>query len=196
MARLYVLKSRDDRSCICTSNLEDLSTSEGSHALETAPELASGGTDSLKTQNQVSFTQDSPIPAKEQANELEASVMVRFHVLKSRVEDSNSMSSKGHVLDGVGFAGNGIDAPEGESFDVNTNLVMRLSSCNAMEKSSPKDHQEIQPLVAYRFGNQPSTDHSDGFSSDWEHVKEGGTCRTNFEILRARVNDWMNAYMV
>ncbi|XP_061364059.1 uncharacterized protein LOC133307548 [Gastrolobium bilobum] len=175
MAKFHVLKARIDKSCIDdAANMEEPS--------DIAGKLAPSGRDN---QNQVNFCQDSPILGKTKADsDYEASVLARFHILKSRVEDSSSISSVGDLLDGVGFAGKGMDntiitknASEGKSLDVDVNSsVMHLSSYLAVDKSIPKefhldleDIQETQPCGTYEF--QLPNYYSDGLASDWEHVE-------------------------
>lgn len=189
MARFHILKSRDEESCVNTANPEELPSSEASHAIDRVDKLASGQTERKILDN---FTQVSPIPDKNKGDDYVSSVMARFHVLKSRAEDTSSLSSEGQLLDGVGFAGNITDctitrnAPEGNGLDFSINpAMMHLSSYTAVEQSNSEDYhpdpeefhrdleddEEIQPRETYRFGIQLPTYYSDGFSSEWEHVK-------------------------
>ena len=171
LARFHVLKARVDKSCTNTVNLEELS--------DISVNLPPRGRD---CQNQVNFCQDYPIPGKNKAEDHDAYVMARFRILKSRVEDSSSLSSEDKLFDG--FAGNGMDdtvittkASEGESLDVHVNPSMvYLSSYAAVDKSIPKelhldleDHEEIQPCGTHEFDNQLPTD---GLALDWEHVEK------------------------
>ncbi|XP_047178993.1 flocculation protein FLO11 [Vigna umbellata] len=154
MARYQVLKARVDQSCIDTTKPEELSDMED----KSSPR----GTDN---QNAVSFCQDSPIPEKN-STDYEASVVARFHILKSRLEGSSSISLEGKQLDGVGSADKDMD-----------DTTVHLGSYIAMDKSIPEkfhqdldDSQEIQPCRTSEF--QLPNYYSDGFSSDWEHVEK------------------------
>ncbi|WVZ18578.1 hypothetical protein V8G54_005900 [Vigna mungo] len=154
MARYQVLKARVDQSCIDTSkpdeplDMEDKSSPRGSD-----------------NQNAVNFCQDSPIP-EENSTDYEASVVARFHILKSRLEGSSSISLEGKQLDGVGSADKDMD-----------DTTVHPGSYIAMDKSIPEefhqdldDNQEIQPCRTSEF--QLPNYYSDGFSSDWEHVEK------------------------
>lgn len=169
MARYQVLKARGDHQCVDTTNQEPLEISEKS---------APGGMDN---QNHVNLCQDSSIPENSRID-YAASVVARFHILKSRIEGSSSISSEGTLLDGVEFAGKVMDditiAKNISGGEIHANpAVAHLNSYAALEKSIPKkfhkdleDSQEIQPCEAWEF--QIPTFHSDGFSSDWEHVEK------------------------
>ncbi|XP_054797414.1 uncharacterized protein LOC129302500 [Prosopis cineraria] len=177
VARFHILKSRDEESCTNTANLEELPSSVVSHALNPADKSSYGLTDS---KNQATDF----IQVNKDDNYV-SSVMARFHVLKSRVEDSSSVLSEGQLLDGVGSAGNGTDytvmRDASETHSLNFCIsppIMHLSSYAAVELSTPKefhlnleDGQEIQPQGTHKFGVQLPTYYSDGFSSEWEHVK-------------------------
>lgn len=170
MARYQVLKARVDHSCIdTTTNVEE--------PLERADKSEPKGRDN---QIQVSSCQDLPVPEKN-GTDYEASVGARFHILKSRVEGSSSISSEGTLFDGVGFAGKEMDdttiaknVSEGKSLDVHVNpAVVNLNSYTSMDKSISnefhlclEENQEIQPSC------ELSTYSSDGFASDWEHVEK------------------------
>lgn len=181
MARFLILKSRDEESYGNSANPAELPSSEFSHAVEPADELASGQT---CRESQVKIT-EVPIPDKNNTDDHVSSVMARFHILKSWVEDSSSMYSEGELLDGLEFAGNGVNctiirnnASECHSLDVNKNpAMMHLSSYSAVEQSSSKefnlnleDDQENQTQGTYRFGTQVPTYYADTLSSEWEHV--------------------------
>lgn len=154
MARYQVLKARVDQSCLDTSkpdeplDMEDKSSPRGSD-----------------NQNAVNFCQDSPIPEKN-ITDYEASVVARFHILKSRLEGSSFISLEGKQLDGVGSADKDMD-----------DTTVHPGSYIAMDKSIPEefhqdldDSQEIQPCRTSEF--QLPNYYSDGFSSDWEHVEK------------------------
>ncbi|XP_028806615.1 uncharacterized protein LOC114761425 [Neltuma alba] len=177
MARFCILKSRDEESCASTANTEELPSSMVSDALNPADKSFYGLTDS---KNQATdFTQVN------KDDDYLSSAMARLRVLKSRVEDSSSVSSEGQLLDGVESAGNRTDCPitrdASEAHSSNVSIsppIMHLSSYAAVELSTPKefhpnleDAHEIQPQGTYRFGIQLPTHYSDGFSSEWEHVK-------------------------
>lgn len=165
IGRFRVLKTRADKSCINTANLEEPSDMADK-------KLAPRGKDN---QNQTNFYQDSPIPGKNKADN-ESSVMARFHILKSRVEveDWSPISPERELLDDTMVTR---DASEGTSLDVHVNpAAVHLSSYAAVEKSIPKEFpldlentQEIQPC---EDGNQLPTYYSDGLASDWEHVEK------------------------
>ncbi|XP_027367333.1 uncharacterized protein LOC113873417 isoform X2 [Abrus precatorius] len=173
MARYHVLKARVDKTHIDTCNLEEPS--------DIADKSAPGGRDN---QNLVDFCKDSPIPEKNKADS-EASVVARFHILKSRVDDSGSISSDGKLLNEVGSVGKGTNdttiaknATEGKSLDIHVNPGVHLNSYTAVDMSIPKefhldleDNQEIQPRGTYEF-QLPTYYYSDGLASDWEHVEK------------------------
>ncbi|KAJ1400588.1 hypothetical protein SESBI_29456 [Sesbania bispinosa] len=118
-----VLKNGVDKPCLNTTNLE-----------EPSDKLAPRG---RENQNQVNFCQDSPNP------EHEASVVARFHILKSRVEDS-----------------------KGKSLGVDLN-----SYTAAVEKSILKEfHLDLEDNQQIHDSQLP-TYYSDGLASDWEHVE-------------------------
>jgi len=172
MARYQVLKDRDDQLCIDTTNPEE--------PLDMADKSSPRGSDN---QNAVNFCQDSPIP-ENNSTDYEASVVARFHILKSRLEGSSSISLEGKQVDGVGSPDKDMDDEpiiktfEGKGLDVHENPAMvYLDSYFAMDKSIPEgfhqnlEHsQEIQPCRTSEF--QLPNYHSDGFSSDWEQVEK------------------------
>ncbi|XP_057457372.1 uncharacterized protein LOC130748206 isoform X3 [Lotus japonicus] len=166
MARYYVLKARADNPCVDTANLEEPSDSAG--------KLSPEGGDNQNQVNCGTFCQDSPVPAENKADDYEASVVARFHILKSRAEDSSSVSSQEKLSDGVGFSGKRMydssiseNASEGKRMNVDLN-----SSYAAVDKSISnefhvdlEDNDEVQPREL-----QVPTYYSDGLASDWEHV--------------------------
>ncbi|KAK7353457.1 hypothetical protein VNO80_18904 [Phaseolus coccineus] len=170
MARYQVLKARVvDQSCTNTTNPEE--------PLDMADKSSPGGSDN---QNAVNFCQDSPIPEKN-STDYEASVVARFHILKSRLEGLSSISLEGKQLDGVESADKDMDdttvakISEGKGLDVHENPTMvHLGSYIAMDKQEfhqdLEDSQEIQPCRTSEF--QLPNYYSDGFSSDWEHVEK------------------------
>ncbi|KAI4307014.1 hypothetical protein L6164_030250 [Bauhinia variegata] len=192
LARFHVHKSGLGDSCISTANTEEVLNSEVCQALDSAKKLASGLTES---QNLVNLSQGSLIDDKIKANDFEASVMARFHILQSRAESASSVCSEGQLLDGVGFASSGADctfigtASECKYLDVGMDPVMKhLTSCTTVDKSNLKefhldlkDNEEIQSPETCRFGNQLLTDDSDGSSSDWEDVKKEEFAGHNFK---------------
>jgi len=154
MARYQVLKARVDQSCIDTTKTEE--------PLDIADKSSPRGSDN---QNAVNFCQDSPSPEKN-STDYEASVVARFHILKSRLEGSSSMSLEGKQLDGVGSADNDMDdttvakKSEDKNLDVHENPAMvHPGSYIAMDKSIPEE---------FRHPNY----FSDGYSTDWEHVEK------------------------
>ncbi|KAK4277659.1 hypothetical protein QN277_015621 [Acacia crassicarpa] len=177
MARFHILKSRDEGSCTNTANIEEVPSSVVSRALNRADQSSYEPADSkLQATNFTQVNQD---------DDYVSSVMARFQVLKSRVEDSSSMSSEWQLLYGVESAGNRTDCTiirdASEAHSSNFSLsppIMHLSSYAAVEPPTPKefhayskDGNEIQPQGTSRFGIQLPTYYSDGFSSEWEHVK-------------------------
>ncbi|KAL2339531.1 hypothetical protein Fmac_007471 [Flemingia macrophylla] len=166
MARYQVLKARVDNSCTdATTNLEepfglvDKSEPEG-----------------RDNQNQVNSCQDSSIPENKETC-YDTSVVARFHILKSRVQGSSSISSEGTLVDEVGCKGMDDTAitknvSEDKGLDVHVNPAMvHLNSCTAMDKSIPKEfHLDLEENQE----SQPSCDStsSDDFASDWEHVEK------------------------
>ncbi|CAJ1974494.1 unnamed protein product [Sphenostylis stenocarpa] len=171
-ARYHVLKARVDHSCTDTTNPEE--------PLDMADKSSPRGSDN---QNAVNFCQDSPNPEKN-ITDYEASVVARFHILKSRHEGSSSISLEGKQLDGIGSDDKDMDDTtiskkiKGKS-DVQENpaALVLLKSYVAMGESIPEEFhqdlehsQEIQPCRTSEF--QLSNYFSDGFSSDWEHVEK------------------------
>ncbi|KAF1865353.1 hypothetical protein Lal_00004727 [Lupinus albus] len=160
IARFRVLKARAEKSCINTSNLEEPS--------DIADKLAPRERD-----NQINLNQDPPIPGKNKVD-YETSVMARFHILKSRVEDSSTISSERKLSDDDMIITND-DASEVNSFYAHVNPSGVLFT-----KSVPKeeyfldfdDHQEVPHCVTCEDVSQLPTYCIDGLASDWEHVEK------------------------
>ncbi|OIW15320.1 hypothetical protein TanjilG_10760 [Lupinus angustifolius] len=162
IARFRVLKARAEKSCMNTSNLEEPS--------DVADKLAPIERDNQK---QINLNQDSPIPGKNKAD-YETSVMARFHILKSRAEDSSTISSE-RILSDDDMAITKDDASEGNSFNAHVN-----ASGAVFMKSIPKeeyvldfdDRQEDLHRVTCEDVSQLPTYCIDGLVSDWEHVEK------------------------
>ncbi|KAI4338055.1 hypothetical protein L6164_016409 [Bauhinia variegata] len=127
VARFHFLKSQLGDSSISLTNAEELLSPEASQALDSTDKLASGVT-GIK------------------ANDFEASVMARFHILKSRAQSSSPKSSEGQLLDGVEFAGSGADcctirtASGSENLDEDIDPVVKyLTSSTSEDKSNLKE---------------------------------------------------------
>ncbi|KAJ7965227.1 Peroxidase [Quillaja saponaria] len=168
MARYHILSSRINNSV----DVDELSSSRvhpGLHEVNTAPE-AEG------SQTIHNVIQDSPVSGtKNKEEDFEVSVMARFHVLKSRIENSSCVCSEGQLLDVVGFAGSETDYPilrkgtDDESLDV----VMDTTEVkpNLMEfHLNVEEDQGTQSRETSSFSYQHPTNHCDSLALDWEHV--------------------------
>ncbi|XP_022736300.1 uncharacterized protein LOC111289481 isoform X2 [Durio zibethinus] len=186
-ARFHVLKQRlNDSNSVHTGDLDELSSSKLSWDLNEVDKLATEVKDS-STPGLPSL--NSPVPGTaSRTDDVEASVMARFDILKNRgVDDldSNEMESKllPEVVD-VGFAGKRKQKPidkdtaEDGISGVNLELVSQHQLANhAGEQLVVKDFHlcvqpdcTIHPPGGTRPGNQLSAGWYDSFSSDWEHV--------------------------
>ncbi|CAL0327527.1 unnamed protein product [Lupinus luteus] len=162
IARFRVLKARAEKSCINTSNLEEPS--------DIADKLAPRERDDQK---QINLNQDPPIPGKNKAD-YETSVMARFHILKTRVEDSSTISSERKLSDDDTIITKD-DASEGNSFyaHVNPSGALFMKSIPKEEYHLDFDGRQDVPLrVTCEDGSQLPTYCMDGLASDWEHVEK------------------------
>ncbi|CAL0305374.1 unnamed protein product [Lupinus luteus] len=162
MARFQILKARADRSCINTANPEELS---GIAAEELTPRQKNN-------QSEINFYQDSSVPGKNKAD-YEASLMTRFHILKSWIEDSSSVPLERKLLDDD----TNNDASEDKNFDLHVNLSEAdLISYTTMDKSIPNEEflmgspKKTELCVTCEDDNQLPTNYSDDLESDWEYV--------------------------
>ncbi|KAE9604073.1 hypothetical protein Lalb_Chr11g0067471 [Lupinus albus] len=160
--RFRVLKARTDKSCINTANLEEPS---GIAAEKLSPIQKNN-------RSEINFYQYSSVPGKNKAD-YDASVMTGLHILKSRIEDSSSVSSERKLLDDD----TNDDASEDKNSDVHVNPSgAHLISYTTMDKSIPNEEflmgnpQKDQLCVTCEDDNQLLTNYSDDLESDWEHV--------------------------
>ncbi|VVA11407.1 PREDICTED: LOC109707349 isoform [Prunus dulcis] len=179
MSRLHILKSRVD-------NCSDMHT-EGHQLPEPKIEVIAPDTsDSLMPEFSI---QDSPVSrATSQANDCEASVMSRLHILKSRVDNSSYMHREGKQLPEIGGLGNsGKRHPwpiiskrsEGGSSDIKEQPILRSFKADNSEgklDTAKEFHLFVEddPLTQYfrihKPANQLPAGGHDNSSSDWEHV--------------------------
>ncbi|PSS32932.1 Sickle tail protein [Actinidia chinensis var. chinensis] len=143
--------------------------------------------------------QDSPISSSTMLlDDIDSSALARFHILKCRDENSNSVSTEGRQLAevaGAGFAGKRNhgrfigDLTEGSSLDVFVGPYSQYFSGNNSKVDGcgpytiPRDHetmkdfhvcatddQVIQSCRKNGLGNRFPSGWCDSSSSEWEHV--------------------------
>ncbi|XWS48667.1 hypothetical protein CRYUN_Cryun13aG0095800 [Craigia yunnanensis] len=186
-ARFHVLKQRFNNSnSVHTRDMDELSSSNLSLDLDEVDELA---TEVKNSSTPGLPSQDSPVPGTAcHTDDVEASVMARFHILKSRgIDDldSNEVERKlpSEVVD-LGFAGKRKQIPidkdtaEDGISGVNLELGSQHQVANhAGEQLVVKDFHlcvqhdcTIQSPGSTRLGNQLVAGWYDSCSSDWEHV--------------------------
>lgn len=181
-ARFHILRDRVENSkFISVANVEDTSSSKVSHELkvdEVAPEKSDDG--SIPELN----IQDSPVASTTSiANPSEDSVLARFNILKSRVDNRSDMHAEGHLLDllenvDVGYTGKRNLRPiickrsEDGSSDVKEQPVLQshIAENNKGKFVAAKEFRlfvEDDPGTQYHRINRWPDQNS---SSDWEHV--------------------------
>ncbi|XVF10198.1 hypothetical protein REPUB_Repub07fG0162000 [Reevesia pubescens] len=186
-ARFHVLKHRlNNSNSVHTEDVDELSSSKLSLDLNEVDKLATEVKDS-STPGLPSL--DSPVPGQAcHTDDVEDSVMARFHILKSRGMDdldSNEMERKPlpEVVD-LGFAEKRKQIPIDEDISENETSGVNLESVsqhhvanNTGEQLVVKDFHlcvqqdcTMQSPGSTRLGNQLCAGWYDSCSSDWEHV--------------------------
>ncbi|KAJ7959445.1 Peroxidase [Quillaja saponaria] len=163
MARFHILRGRINNSVA----VDELSSSNVHPGVHEVSKLVPEEQDCLNMHNVI---EAPPVSGtKNKAEDFEASVMARFHVLKSRIDNSSSVCSEGQLLDVVGFAGNKIDYPtiRNRTDDESLNIEMDYMMMHNRSYSTEKE-QGTQSCDTYRISYQLPT--YDSSSSDWEHV--------------------------
>ncbi|XWS61435.1 hypothetical protein CRYUN_Cryun07bG0125300 [Craigia yunnanensis] len=186
-ARFLVLKQRlNNSNSVLTRDMDELSSSKLSLDLDEVDKLATELTDSSTPGLQ---SQNSPVPGTAcHTDDVEASVMARFRILKSRgIDDLDSSEMERKLLPEVvdlGFAGKREQIPidkdttEDGISDANLELVSQHQVANhAGEQLVVKDFHlcvqhdcTIQSPGSTGLGNQLSAGWYDSCFSDWEHV--------------------------
>ncbi|KAK9292627.1 hypothetical protein L1049_020602 [Liquidambar formosana] len=186
IARFHILKCRVENSkSMNTMDAEKPSSSKFSPALNKDDKLAPQAKDSPIPDISV---QDSPISSKtSHVDDVNDSVMARFHILKCRVDNSRSMDMDEQQLPEVvdlGFIGKKNCSPiiSDVSWDGSLDMTMEddlqhhTPNCTEDKltvkesRLSVRDDTVIQSCATDRLGNQLPAGYFDNSSSDWEHV--------------------------
>ncbi|XP_058010080.1 uncharacterized protein LOC110656432 isoform X3 [Hevea brasiliensis] len=188
-ARFHILKCRIDNSNTWNTSGEDktLGSAEKKSSSDVSPnsndvdKLGCEDTDGHKPDVSI---QDSSISSTiSPADDVEASVMARFHILQCRVDNLNSMDKEEHqrASDDLGLGNAGFhrhwpidqDGSLDRILDVNMEPQSQNNACMSTEDKSTikefhlfvKDDPITQSRMTSRLGDQ-----SHAGSSDWEHV--------------------------
>ncbi|XP_037496651.1 uncharacterized protein LOC105640811 isoform X2 [Jatropha curcas] len=179
-ARYHILKCQAESSnTLNTSGVDKtidftlLPSSKISLNLNNIDKLACEEKDSQKPDLSI---QDSPKLSTSQVDDFEDSVMARFQILKSRVENVNSVDKEEHqrATNDLGYAGLRRHWPmcEHESEDRILNVNMESVSENHAGYST-EDKLTVKEFRLFvkddPMNNRPGDQFHDG-SSDWEHV--------------------------
>ncbi|XVF12776.1 hypothetical protein REPUB_Repub08aG0148700 [Reevesia pubescens] len=186
-ARFNVLKQRlNNSNSVDTRDVDELSSSKLCFDLDEVDKLATD----IKDSSTPGLTSQDYLPASGAAShtdDVETSVMARFHILKSRgIDDLDSNEMETKLLPEVdhGFAGKQKQIPidkdtaENGVSGINLESVSKQQVANhAEEQLVVKDFHlcvqrdcTIQSPGSTRLGNQLSAGWYDICSSDWEHV--------------------------
>ncbi|KAF3948040.1 hypothetical protein CMV_025910 [Castanea mollissima] len=187
MARFHILKCRVENSNSVTSTVvEEPSSIDVIPDLINVDKLVHEATEVKGSPIPDVSTQNSPVSTLScHTEDVESSVMARFHVLKHRIDNVNSMDVRRQEFPEVfhfGFAGESKHRPiirdksEDGSVDVTLAPVLQHHSANSSEGSLTvkefylcKDDPVIQPCQSNRLGDPLPAGWFDT-TSDWEHV--------------------------
>lgn len=187
MARFHILKCRVENSNSVTStDVEEPSSIDVIPDLINVDKLVHEATEVKGSPIPDVSTQNSPVSTLSRHTEdVESSVMARFHVLKHRIDNVNSMDMKRQEFPEVfhfGFAGESKHRPiirdksEDGSVDVTLAPVLQHPTANSSEGGLTvkefylcKDDPVIQPCQSSRLGDPLPAGWFDT-TSDWEHV--------------------------
>ncbi|KAF2299551.1 hypothetical protein GH714_032513 [Hevea brasiliensis] len=188
-ARFHILKCRIDNSNTWNTSGEDktLGSAEKKSSSDVSPN--SNDVDKLECEDtdghkpDVSIQDSSISSTISPADDVEASVMARFHILQCRVDNLNSMDKEEHqrASDDLGLGNAGFhrhwpidqDGLLDRILDVNMEPQSQNNACMSTEDKSTikefhlfvKDDPISQSRMTSRLGDQ-----SHAGSSDWEHV--------------------------
>ena len=188
LARFHILKRLVDNSnSVKATDIEEPSSSSVSPDLNKVDELAPEATEAKGTLIPDIFVQNSPISTTScHTDDVQASVMARFSILKRRDDNLSSTDFNRQELsefDHLGFAGERIHRPiirdrsEDGSMDVKLGPVLQHHTASSTEdKVILKEfHQRGDDLVIQSCPSNGLEDPLpagwyDSTSSDWEHV--------------------------
>lgn len=192
VARFHILKGLESNANRrTTTDIEKLSNYSTSADMAKVDKMESEAkNDQIPHISICSLPNSSSTSCAESADDVEASVMARFHILRSRIESSSCENVGDGLLSLVmgdqlhsqvadlGFAGGRKNRTEDGTLDVNTEPVLQQNTANHTEDElTVKEfhlHVEDDPMIQLSrmnsLGNQLPASSYDSSSSDWEHV--------------------------
>ncbi|XP_015576084.2 uncharacterized protein LOC8283697 isoform X1 [Ricinus communis] len=188
-ARYHILKYRvDSTNAVNTSSLDKMLGSAdklSSSQFSPCPNNVEKGVCEEKDGQKPDISiQDSLVSnTTSHLNDVEASVMARFHILKCRDDNFSMHKEESTESVDLGYVGlprhwpTGTDETEDRVLDVNMRTHLQHHDCNFTEDKLPvkefhlfvKDDPVIGSRDINRLGDQSHASFCDG-SSDWEHV--------------------------